>query len=476
MHFRPSPSTSLVISLLTYLLLITSCGKRSHEGLIILTQAQYGGETNYISGESWRYIEKSNILIINPDKPVKQAEILTSEFSSALSPEISYDGKNIIFSGKLSGNDPWQIWEMNLRNKKFRQVTSTSDNCIDPAYLPGDRVVFSRYLKNDSLKGDHSLFTCNLDGTNTRRITFNPHTYFASSVLNDGRITTISRQIFPAPGNASIMVLRPDGTKSELFYQGAEGSSLFSKGLETEDGRIVFIERDNNNNNKGSLVSINYNRPLHSRINHSYSINGDFNSVATFKNGKFLVSYRSVDSERFGLYEYDPENMSVGNMIYINSEFDVIASVLVKEHSRPRKLPSEVDTAVKTGLLLCQNINITGMNSPEGEPFNHPSGRIEIMGIDSSLGVVEVEKDGSFYLKVAADMPFTIKTFDKEGRVINGPGAWIWLRPNERRGCTGCHEDQEMVPANRYSLAVKKDPVSIPVHIKGVKEKEVELE
>jgi hypothetical protein len=337
-------------------------------------------------------------------------------------------------------------------------------------------VVFSRYLINDSLKGEHSLFTCNIDGTNTRRITFNPHTYFASSVLNDGRVTTISRQIFPAPGKASIMVLRPDGTKSELFYQGAEGSSLFSKGLETEDGRIVFIERENNNNNKGSVVSINYNQPLHSRINHSSSINGDFNSVTPFQNGKFLVSYRSVDSERFGLYEYDPENMSVGKMIYINSEFDVIASVLVKEHSRPRKLPSEVDTAVKTGLLLCQNINITGMNSPEGEPFNHPSGSIEIMGIDSSLGVVEVEKDGSFYLKVAADMPFTIKTFDKEGRVINGPGAWIWLRPNERRGCTGCHEDQEMVPANRYSLAVKKDPVSIPVHIKGVKEKEVELE
>jgi len=476
MHFRSSSSYTLLLFLLSVLFLFNSCNEGYFEGKLIITQAQNRDEINYLSGESWRYIEKCQLIAVDPDKPGRHPEILSSEFFSALSPEVSYDGKSIIFAGKLTANEPWQIWEMNLRNKKFRQVTSTSDNCIDPAYLPGDRVVFSRYIKNDSLKGEHSLFTCNLDGTNNTRITFNPHTYFASSVLKDGRVTTISRQTYPAPGKASIMVLRPDGTKSELFYQGTEGSFLFSKGMETEDGRIVFIERENNNNNNGSVVSINYNRPLHSRVNHSSSVNGDFNSVALFRNGKFIVSYRSADSERYGLYEFDPEKMVVENMIYKNSEFDVIASVLVKEHNRPKKLPSEVDTAVKTGLLLCQNINITGMDSPEGNTFNLPAGRIEIMGIDSSLGVVDVEKDGSIYLKVEADMPFTIKTLDKEGKVVNGPGAWIWLMPNERRGCTGCHEDQEMVPANRYSLAVKNNPVSIPVHIKGIIEKEVELE
>jgi len=89
---------------------------------------------------------------------------------------------------------------------------------------------------------------------------------------------------------------------------------------------------------------------------------------------------------------------------------------------------------------------------------------------------VKVEKDGSFYLKVAADMPFTLKTFDAAGKVINGPGNWIWLRPNERRGCVGCHEDHEMVPANILPLAVKSQPVSVPVHVSVLKEKEVELE
>ncbi len=476
MHLKFSLLFKVVIIILSSALLITSCGKKSGDGLIIITQSDNKGKVNYITGDSWRYIAKCQLIAVNPDRPGKTPEVLTSEFFSARSPEVSYNGKNIIFSAQKNENDPWQIWEMNLKTKKFWQVTTSLENSIDPAYLPGERIVFSRYLQNDSLKAEHTLFTCNLNGTNLNRITFNPHTYFASSVLNDGRIIAISRQLFPTMSRPSIMVLRPDGTKSELFYQVKERAAIISKGIETEDGRIYFIETENDAKNKGSVVSVSYNRPLHSRINHSSSVNGDFKSVASFHKGKYLVSYRSDESEKYGLYEYDPEKMVIVNQIYMNKDFNVIESVFVKEHNRPKKLPSEVDTAVKTGLLLCQNINITGMNSPEGEAFNHPAGKIEIIGIDSSLGVIDVEKDGSFYLKVAADMPFRIKTLDKEWKVINAPGSWIWLRPNERRGCTGCHEDNEMVPANRLSLAVKNNPVSVPVHINDIKEKIVELE
>lgn len=476
MLFRSSSLNKFLLFLISVFLLFNSCGKNSVDELIIITQAQNKDEINFISGESWRYIEECRLIAINPDKPGNQPEILSSDFFSARSPEASYDGKCIIFSGKLNENDPWQIWEMKLSDKKIRQVTTSTDNCIDPAYLPGERVVFSRFLKNDSLKAEHTLFTCNLDGTNLNRITYNPHTYFASSVLKDGRVISISRQIFPSLGRPSMMVLRPDGTKSELFYQGAEGTSILSRGWETDDNRIVFIENKDNASISGSVVSVNYNRPLHSRINLTSSIPGDFYSVAPYKEEKLIVSHRATDQERYSLYEFDTKKMILGSKIHFDSESDVIEAVYVKVHDRPKKLPSEVDTEVRTGLLLCQNINVTGMQSPEGEYLNQTAGKIEIMGIDSSLGVIDVEKDGSFYLKVAADMPFTIKTLDKEGKLINGPGSWIWLRPNERRGCTGCHEDQEMVPANKLSLAVKNNPVSVPVHITGIKEKSVELE
>jgi hypothetical protein len=40
----------------------------------------------------------------------------------------------------------------------------------------------------------------------------------------------------------------------------------------------------------------------------------------------------------------------------------------------------------------------------------------------------------------------------------------------------GCHEDHEIAPENRIPLAVKSQPVALPVHIVKLKEKSVELE
>ena len=162
--------------------------------------------------------------------------------------------------------------------------------------------------------------------------------------------------------------------------------------------------------------------------------------------------------------------------IYRNSESDVLEVIEAGQHEIPKNLPSEVDMGVKTGLIMCQDINMTDIQSSGIKASLPMASRIEIMGIDSTLGIVDVAADGSFYLKVIADKPFRIQTIDKNGKVLMGPGAWIWLRPNERRGCVGCHQDPEMVPGNKVPLAVQKEPVNIPMHINKIVEKKVSLE
>jgi hypothetical protein len=108
--------------------------------------------------------------------------------------------------------------------------------------------------------------------------------------------------------------------------------------------------------------------------------------------------------------------------------------------------------------------------------FTRKAVKVELLGIDTTYGTVRVMEDGSFYLKVMADIPFRIRTLDEKNNVISDPCSWLWLRPNERRGCIGCHEDPELVPENRVALAVTKSPVIIPVHITGINEKIVDLE
>jgi hypothetical protein len=271
------------------------------------------------------------------------------------------------------------------------------------------------------------------------------------------------------------MVMRPDGTKSELFYKGNDGSKLSGRGFETNNGKLIFIESEKSNPEKGNIISVSYNRPMHSRQSLSSEIEGDFRAVFPQPSGKLLVSYRKTATDRYGLYEFDPQNKSIGKSIYSSKDFDVTEVVETVKHIRPRKLPSEVNSVIKTGLIMCQDVNIE--DDPikiSGQQLKSAS-RVEIMGTDSSLGIFKPSIDGSFYLKVKADKPFQIRTLDVDGKVIR-KCDWIWLRPNERRGCVGCHEDQDIVPDNRIPLAVKKAPLGIPVHISKIKDKMIDTE
>jgi hypothetical protein len=457
--------------------LFTSCKGKSMEGMIIISRTT--GKTQDIKSntdESRRYTTQSQIVVINPEKTGSAVKVLTSGYFSAFSPEISCDAMYMLFSARQKETDNCQIYEMNLSNSKIRQVTFEKGDCTDPAYLPNGRIVYSKSTGNDILKRGNSLFTCNADGSDIRKITFNPDTYFSSTVLKDGRVLTLSSQIYPDKQDAMLIVLRPDGTKAELFYKGEKGSSLINGGRETGDGKIVFIESGNDGQKRSDVISINYNRPMHTRVNLTSELKGNFYSALPLQTGKLLVSYKLSDSDRYSLYEFDPEKKALGRSIYNNAENDVLEAVLVEKHERAKKLPSEVDMGVKTGLLLCQDINVFNLQSELNvKPFTKSS-RIEVIGIDSIMGTINVEKDGSFYLKVMADTPFRIQTIDEKGKVLNGPCGWIWLRPNERRGCVGCHEDPELVPDNKVPFSVKKAPFSVPVHINKVVEKKISLE
>lgn len=457
-------------------ILLSSCSEEIREGSVIFTQITTNNQTdNNLTADSWRYKMQTRIAYINPDNPDKTFKVLTSGFYSALSPRMSFDGKFLLFAGQKSQNDNWQIWQMNLKNFKINQVTSEKENCTDPAYLPGGRIVFTRLESFDSTESVQPLFTCNIDGSDLRKITYNPYIYSSSNVLNDGRILTITRQIYPEQKKALMIVLRPDGTKAELFYDNPAGSNVSGPGMETSDGKIIFIEYEKTGITAGDLISISYNRPLHSRVNYSSNLKGSFQSAALLKTGKLLVSYRQSESENYSLFEFDTETKTLGERIFNSVEYDAVEPVITEKRNRPKKLPSEVDMGVKTGLLLCQDINFTGRISEE-KALVGVADRIEIIGVDSSLGIVQAEKDGSLYLKVIADTPFRIRTLDEKGNTLNETCDWIYIRPNERRGCVGCHENHELVPENKLPLAVKMAPSLIPVHKAKLKEKVIELE
>ncbi len=443
-------------------LCLNSCRNQSLEGMVVFTRVPAGNFDIHGKVIAHKY-KGAQIVAINPDKPGVPEIILTPDFYSACSPDISYDAKHLLFTAQQKENDSWQVWEMNLENKTSKKITHFEESCYGPAYLPGGRLVFSRQMPETGTGPVHALYTMDLDGSNVSQITFQPHFDYTTTVLHDGRILMLTKQLFPQPGDMMYMAIRPNGTKTELFYKGPGSSILNNQVYETGDGFVYFIEWENGNPNNGNIISINQNRPLFTKVNLTSGITGSFYSVLPRQSGGMLVSYRPSDAGPVGLYSFSVEDKSLGAPIYKQPGYYVIEPVLVEAFTRPKNLPDDTNPEKSTGLLLCQDINVIAQPDDAGLSDNAKATKVEVLGIDKSMGIVPVEDDGSFYLKVIADTPIRFQTLDKDGNILYGPSGWIWIRPFERRGCVGCHQDPELAPNNVVPLSVKKPPVSIPV-------------
>jgi hypothetical protein len=397
------------------------------------------------------------------DNPQGSEAILTEGFHSACSPEISYDAKRMLFLAQKEKQDTWQVWEMDLKSGSSRKITDFQEACSGPAYLPGDRLIFSRQMPDEGHGSNTVLFTMNLDGTDLNRITFQPHADYTATILRDGRVLMLTRQLYPEAGDPMYLAMRPNGTKTELFHRGTESNKLGWQAGESLDGHVYFIQRGPGPGHKTDLLSVHQNRPLYTAVNHSAEISGDFYSAFPMPSGDLLVSYQSREASTAGLYQFSHAEGSPGEPIIHYSDYHILEPNLLQPYTRPRHLPDEVNKAETTGQLFCQDINVTALRDDSGQAVKQKAHMIEVLGLDKSMGIVRVEEDGSFYLKVIADTPFRLRTLDESGEVVHGPSSWLWLRPFERRGCVGCHEDPELVPKNFVPLAVKKQPVSIPV-------------
>lgn len=363
-------------------------------------------------------------------RPADISAFLLNEFQEVAHPEISYQGDAVLFQAKRNSMDSWQIWEYNFEREELDQLTDADTDCTHPTYLPDGKIVYSRFVGDYS--GYNVLETCDADGSSVQQITFAPVDYRSPIVLQDGRILVFAREVHPQLKRTQLLVMRPDGTKIELFYEAPEGSRSIAaeKGLfETSEGRIVFSVADHNKEAETEWISVDYKDPLNSRM------------------------------------ALDPKSQSGMNSSVSSTDIASIDWQYIKPRPRPKKLPSAVNPESETALLLCMDANLS---ESMAQKKSEKSVQIELLGLEGSLGIVDLEQDGSVYLKIQADMPFRMQTLDPDGMVIDGPSSWLQMRPNERRGCVGCHAGHTRVPDNRQPLAVQKEPIEIPLYRESI--------
>ncbi|MCK5279305.1 MAG: hypothetical protein KAK04_12215, partial [Cyclobacteriaceae bacterium] len=340
------------------------------------------------------------------------------------------------------------IWKLNLRDKSVMKITDSRTNCTDPTWLPDGKIAYSKLVTDDKALKYHALFTIGQNGCCEERISFQPHEDLNASVMNDGRILFASKQVFPENGPLKYLAMRPDGTKAELFYLPENEEKSLGKASDNFNGKVLFSE-------SGNLISIMFSRPLHTNNTLRANDLGLIQSVFFIGNEDVLISIKKSNERSFGLMIVDISKSDSENFYFNNSEYHAIEPIIVMLRSIPKKLPSRVNASVESGYFIC-------MDSENSEiEIDGETSKVQVLGMTKVLGETAVEDDGSFYLELIADRPVRFQTLNDSGEILRGPSSWMWVRPNERRGCVGCHENREIAPGNAVPKAIEKAPFAM---------------
>ncbi len=108
---------------------------------------------------------------------------LAPGFANVAEPECSFDGMDLLFAGKRTRTDAWQIWEVRRDGYGLRRVTTSSGDCRAPHYLPQGRLLYTAHTAD----GD-SLMTADLGSGTAEPITPLPEPIASTAVLPDGRV------------------------------------------------------------------------------------------------------------------------------------------------------------------------------------------------------------------------------------------------------------------------------------------------
>lgn len=290
------------------------------------------------------YVKRPQTVIVNPTdsiSPTANSDLFFRDVASPESaernltheltlgkgdvsdPEVSFDGKQIIFSMKCSGQSSaacnsdttWNIWIYDIDNKTFRKAITAFEKAnladdIDPAFLPNDKIIFSstrqlsilekhEYVFTDELQRVpvSVLHTLDLNTQTIEQISFNRGLDRNPTVLRNGKIIFSRWQFEEGHRKFAIYSANPDGSEMNVLYGAHSPGDAFLHPRELPDGKIISTVLPIEGTwESGALMTL---------------------DVANYTNandpGPF-VSEKSVSGQQFSTIQEIPLHKSVSNL------------------------------------------------------------------------------------------------------------------------------------------------------------------
>jgi hypothetical protein len=432
----------------------------------------------------------------------KDVVYLTPEFNAAADPDISFNGQKILFAGRKTKNDLWQIWEMNIDGSNKKQITTSEGNCYMPVYAgsrfylnderPTPQIIYVSTAHNWRNLSENeltlSLYGTDREGKSTYRLGYNLYNDFSPDISADGRIVYTSWQLsaekHSITGRYAFMGINNDGTDIMTFY-GNHTDPVYKDmiAISDTDYRIYFIESGQSLwLGGGNIAELSFQRPLNSYKRVTQAVLGLYHSPCPLPDGGLLSSYRKkTGDDVFSIYRINQISGKREEEIYKQSGWHSIDVHLLRKHPKVKGRSNWLIPGSESGVLYCLDSYMT--DRPEIKTIEPGSIKyirvfegLPLKGQDLKLfkkneftiereqwinprkilGTAPVQKDGSFHVRVPAHTPLNFQLLDKNYLTISKQEAWIWVSGNENRGCIGCHENRELSPPNVLVKAITK--------------------
>jgi hypothetical protein len=363
-------------------------------------------------------------------------------FAASADAAVSFDGARVLFAGKRKPAEPWQIWEAAVAGGTPRRVTSGSDDCIRPFYMPGDSLVYARRTA-----AGFEIELAPLAGGTPLRLTYGYGNHIPSDVLLDGRV------LFDAPHRAAtreVYTVYADGSGVETVRCDHGHDRHF--GRQVSSGDIVFVSG-------AHLARFTSARAVELPL---ALPKGEYaGAVAELAPGQLMVSWRSAAGAPFTLHRVKIGDTQVAPQQ--GDQLNALDPVLVRAHTVPKRHPSGLGDR-NGGNLLCLNVYTSREGGiPEGVVRAVRVWAQNDAGAAVAMGQAPVEKDGSFFVQVPSERPIRFELLDGNSKSVRAAQSWFWMRRGEQRVCVGCHAGPERAPDNLAPAVLLRttDPVKM---------------
>jgi len=437
-------------------------------------------------------------------------------------PDLSFDGRRVLFCFKPHDEPSFHLYEMNLDGTGLRQLTASEYDDVDPIYLPDGHILFTTtrgnsYVRCGPFIYSYILARCDADGGNVYLISYNGEPDFVPALLNDGRVIYSRWEYTDKPlwRLQKLWTTNQDGTGTAHFWGNQSvwpdhlseprpipGSRrvMFS-GVGHHDwwsGSIGIVDPDQGRDWPHGLtkVTADLRWPEVSLPPEDRPESADYHAAGRFTGYKtayplseqdFLVSARGLDS-RFRLYLMDVEGNR--DLIY-EGVHNVWHALPVKPRPAPPRQPDRVvwpgtgrdRRPVEPGVFfsadVCQGVHDLPRDlvrylrvfqldyktySTWNKSYRHSGPAVSIIqeeGVKRILSEVPVQADGSVHFQAPAGRALFFQLLDADRRCVHTMRSFTGLMPGEQRGCVGCHEGHSTAPPRHSGLALQQPPAEL---------------